>query len=104
MNLSAVSAISGLQTNTVRVGVAAHDIANVNTPAYEQSDLVQSEAQPGTQVAAILRTPSQSESSNTDLAKEMGQELTLGEKGYTANLKVLQTQDEMLGNLLDLKG
>ena len=43
------------------------------------------------------------EHSNVDLAREITGTLPL-QRGYEANLKVIQTEDEMLGNLLDIKG
>jgi flagellar basal-body rod protein FlgC len=85
--------------------VSAHDVANVNTPGFEQSDLIQVERSPGTAAGAIRRTANPDpNSSGTDLAKEFGGEMSEAQSGYTANLKVIKVQDEMLGSLMDLKG
>lgn len=43
------------------------------------------------------------EHSNVDLAREITGTIPL-QRGYEANLKMIQTEDEMLGNLLDIKG
>lgn len=84
--------------------VSANNIANVNTPGFEQSDLVQVSGNAGAVSGTIRRIPNpDSTSSGTDLAKEMGGEMTMAKTGYSANLKVIKTQDEMLGNLLDIR-
>ena len=99
------AAVSGIQLGSLRMTVSAHDVANVNTPGFEQSDLVQVERYPGTAVGAIRRTVNpDSESSGTDLAKEFGGEMTEAQTGYSSSLKVLKVQDEMLGSLLDIRG
>jgi flagellar basal-body rod protein FlgC len=43
------------------------------------------------------------ETSNVDLAKEIP-DLMLTKRAYQANLKTIETQDEMLGSLLDTIG
>lgn len=99
------AAVSGARMGSLRMDVAAHDIANVNTPGFEQSDMIQKEQRPGSQVGTIRRTPNlDPERSNTDLAKEFGSEMITGEKSYTANLNVIRVQDQMLGSLLDITG
>jgi len=99
------AAISGVQLGSLRMAVSAHNVANVNTPGFEQSDLVQVERSPGTAVGAIRRIANPDpQSSGTDLAREFGGEMTEAQTGYNASLKVLKVQDEMLGSLLDIKG
>jgi flagellar hook protein FlgE len=87
------------------MAVSGNDIANVNTKGYEQSDLVQVERTGGTAAGAIIKTPNYNpEESGTDLAREFGGEMPIAQAGYSASLKVIKTQDEMLGSLMDLKG
>ena len=43
------------------------------------------------------------ELSNVDLTEEMSEMITT-KHGYTANLKAVETQDEMLGAALDIVG
>ncbi len=97
------AAISGVQLGALRMSVSANNVANVNTPGFEQSDLVQVDRNPGTGVGSIRKTPNPNpELSGTDLAKEFGGEMTLAKTGYSASLKALKAQDEMVGSLLDV--
>ena len=41
--------------------------------------------------------------SNVDLTEEIPQTIT-AQRGYEANLKLIETQDEMLGSVLDILG
>jgi flagellar basal-body rod protein FlgC len=41
------------------------------------------------------------ETSNVDLAEEIPN-LMIAQRGYEANLKTIQTQEEVLGSLLDI--
>jgi len=59
------------------------------------------EATPGTGGAGGL-TQGALEVSNVDPAREMI-DLMLGQRGFQANIKVLQTADEMLGSVLDIR-
>ena len=43
------------------------------------------------------------ETSNVDLTEEFPQMMTT-QHAYTANMKVIQTQDEVLGNILNIVG
>ena len=98
------SAVSGMQVSALRMDVSANNIANVNTPGFEQSDLVQVSGSASAVSGTIRRIPNPDPTtSGTDLAKEMGGEMTTAKTGYSANLKVIKTQDEMLGSLLDIK-
>jgi flagellar basal body rod protein FlgG len=99
------AAISGMQLSALRMDISANDVANVNTPGYEQSDLIQVERSPGAAVGTIRRTPNPNQQlSGTDLAWEFGNEMTVAQTGYSANLKAIRAQDQMLGTLLDATG
>lgn len=99
------AAISGLQLSALRMDISANDVANVNTPGFEESDLIQVEGSPGTAVGSIRRTPNPNpELSGTDLARELGGEMTVAQTSFSANLKAIRAQDQMLGSLLDAVG
>ncbi|HSH68762.1 MAG TPA: flagellar basal body rod C-terminal domain-containing protein [Deferrisomatales bacterium] len=107
------AALSGVLAHQRRVDTAGNNLANLSTDGFKRSRVVM-EDQPGG-----VRTESQRvetpgplrsdlagapvEGSNVDIAEEMAALLT-GERGFEANLKTIQTQDEMLGELLDIVG
>jgi flagellar basal body rod protein FlgG len=103
MELSTVSAVSGMQTVIKRQEAAAANIANVNTPGFESYSVGQTEQQPaGVRVSGVWRAPNpEPDRSNTDLAKEMTDMIT-NKNELKANTKVIRAQDEMLGALLDI--
>jgi flagellar basal-body rod protein FlgC len=45
--------------------------------------------------------PVQKETSNVDLSEELPN-LMIAKRGYQANIKAIQTQEKMLGSLLDI--
>jgi flagellar basal-body rod protein FlgC len=111
------STISALQANRTRLGVTANNIANVNTDEYKKSTVIQKEGVQGDVKVEINRVNSpgyrykalegnqlvEKESSNVSLEEELP-EMMVTQRTYEANLKVLQTHDRMLGNLLDTLG
>lgn len=103
MTISAATALSGVQASQLRTNVAAHDLANINTPGFEESSVVQTDIRPsGTRTAAINRTPNDSVTlSNTDLATEMV-ELNNSKNTQSANLAVIKAQNNMTGEVIDL--
>ena len=103
MNSAVTAALSGVQASQLRTDAAAHDLANVNTPGFEESSVIQADMQPsGTRVAAINRTPNDSVTlSNTDIATEMV-ELNNSKNTQGANLAVIKAQNQMTGEVIDL--
>lgn len=99
------TAISGMQLSALRMAVSGHDIANANTKGFEQSDLIQVESKAGAVAGAIIKTPNPNpQESGTDLAREFGSEMPIAQAGYSANLSVIKTLDQMLGTVMDLRG
>lgn len=66
------------------------ELHKVNTPGYPTEKLKGDE---------LVDT----ETSNVDLAEETGESIVT-QHAYDANLKVLKTQDEILGNLINIIG
>ena len=106
--------LSALQAFSQKMGVTAGNIANVNTDGYKKSQAVFEEGRHGEVEVREQRIdtpgiplepsgterPTTRESSNVALEEEIP-ELITTVYGFKANLKTMQAQDEMLGNLLD---
>jgi flagellar hook protein FlgE len=111
------STISALQAYKTRLGVTADNIANVNTAEFKKSRVSLKEGINGDVQVDINRvnTPGhryqelegdqliEKEGSNLSLEEEIP-EILVTRRTYEANLKVLQTQNRMLGTLLDITG
>ena len=92
------TALSGMNAALLHLDVSANNIANSLTPNYRRRDVTQ-QALPGGGVAAqVVQADSAGESLATDLVAQLS-----ASYAFKANLKVLQTQDRVLGTLLDLK-
>jgi flagellar basal-body rod protein FlgC len=116
--ISALSAsVSGVKAFEKKLDVTANNIANVNTDEFKKQRALLSEGDNGGVKVEISQVddpgyPKESvangevveaESSNVDLAEELT-EMIPTQAGYDANLKVVQTEDELLGSLLDIVG
>jgi flagellar basal-body rod protein FlgC len=120
--LSAIpSSLSALHAYGQKLGVTAENIANVNTPGYRRKTAVLSEgsqgdvtvhvnpsSQPAEGAAANRRpapgvTEPPSNVNNVNLAEEIPSLVTV-QRAYEANAKVVQTEDNVLGTLLDTFG
>lgn len=92
------TALSGLQAATTRMDVAAHNIANGQTPGFRRQ-VVQAVSQEG---SGVLTSVGQASEVGPDLAADL-----LAQKQatyqYRANLKTIEAQHQLLGSLLDLK-
>ena len=111
------STISALQAYKTRLGATADNIANVNTAEFKKSRVSLKEGINGDVQVDINRvnTPGhryqelegdqliEKEGSNLSLEEEIP-EILVTRRTYEANLKVLQTQNKMLGTLLDITG
>ena len=111
------STISALRAYKTRLGVTADNIANVNTAEFKKSRVSLKEGINGDVQVDINRvnTPGhryqelegdqliEKEGSNLSLEEEIP-EILVTRRTYEANLKVLQTQNGMLGTLLDITG
>ena len=99
------------------MNVTANNIANSNTDGFKKSRTILKEGNSGG-VAPIVDqvdTPGpvkqisedgvtrEVEASNVDLAEELTTSIVT-QSAYDANLKTIQTADEMLGSLLDIVG
>ncbi|OHB24584.1 MAG: hypothetical protein A2X84_05860 [Desulfuromonadaceae bacterium GWC2_58_13] len=104
--------IMGLKAMETRMSATANNLANVNTDGYKKDRVTLSENQHGgvNATAAKVNTPGATvedqgttrELSNVDIAEEITDTIPT-RAGYSANLKMLQAQDELTGTLLDIK-
>jgi flagellar basal-body rod protein FlgC len=110
--------ISVWDASVRRLTVSANNVANSLTPGFKAQRLDQ--AALGTGGVAIVGTtidgsqgpliPDETsnsdelvEGSNTDLARETVEQIT-DLRAFQANTKVLKANDEMLGQIIDLRG
>jgi flagellar basal-body rod protein FlgC len=110
------TALSGLSGFSKTIEVAAHNVANVNTDGFKNSQVEFVEVETGGVLPVIQKDnaagpmvlkdlgqgPSQVELSNVDLGQE-AVNLIIGQRGFEANLRTLQTADLVLGSILDIR-
>ena len=96
MNPVSSIALSGLQAAQTRMSSSAHNIANAVTPSFRRQVVAQQTTPNGGVATTIARAPVAGDALAEDLVA-----LKLARHLFTANLKVLRTQDQMLGTLLD---
>ncbi|MFW8601877.1 flagellar basal body rod C-terminal domain-containing protein [Desulfobacterota bacterium M19] len=113
------SGLSALKALTVKTNSIADNTANVNTDGFKKTRVTLREsAAGGGAVSAYvqrLNTPGPLvheqtprgdtlvEKSNVELTEELPA-LLLNRRFFQANIKTIQTADQMLGSLLDIKG
>jgi flagellar basal-body rod protein FlgC len=105
------SSLAGLFVHRTKINTSAHNVANVNTDGFKKDRVTIHSNESGLPEANISKvdTPGYTiqgpegeiETSNVDLAEEMVN-LTIGKLGYMANLKVLQSEEEMVDSVLDI--
>ena len=107
-------ALSALRAFGKKVEVTANNVANLDTDGFKKKRAILQEASPSGITVSIeqVNTPGAPlppdegkddirESSNVAVEEEMVDLITTGH-AYTANLKVLETEDEILGTLFDI--
>ena len=110
------SALSGLQAYGTKVNSNANNIANLSSEGYKKTRVTLSNRAPegvqanvetvdspgNTRLEETANGQEQVELSNVDLAEELP-DSQLNARFYQANLKTLETVDEMTQSLIDLK-
>jgi flagellar basal-body rod protein FlgC len=108
-------ALSGLIAFSTEINVTAHNIANVSTDWFKTSRTEFAEMESGGVRATIQKSqtagptslsdrgydPAQLELSDVDLVGETVN-LIVAQRGFEANLRALQTADDMLGLTIDI--
>ena len=96
------SNISSIGANQTMFNTSANNVANVNTDGFVPSQTT-IQNQDGNTPEAMTRMSDNNNSpkSQTDLAQESTAQ-ALSTTGVDANVKAVQTQNEMIGSLLDI--
>ena len=117
MIISVRSSLTSLEAIGKKLGVTADNIANYESEGFKKNRALIMEGQKGDVVLDIQKVvspgpvvtdnvdgkPVERELSNVDLAEEIPQTISL-QRGHEANIKVIETQEETLGSLLDIIG
>jgi len=96
-SLSSIS-LSGLNAAMLRLDAAGNNIANAQTPGFRRQSVLQSEDADGGVSTSVGREADSGENLAADMVEQVSAVYS-----FKANLRVLQTQDDMLGALVDLK-
>ena len=110
-NLSALGAFEK------KMGVTSNNIANFDSQGFKKSRAVMVEGQNNSVEVEVSRIESlkpivnegtegkikEIENSNVELTEEIPQTI-IAQRGYEANIKVIETREEMLGSILDIIG
>lgn len=96
--------LSGMRAAQTRLDSSAHNVANVQTPGFRRQQVAQSERAAGGGVDAQVQQARQPGGPDgfADLAGDLVEQ-RISLYSFAANLRTVQTQDDMLGNLLDTK-
>ena len=97
MNSLPSIALSGMNTALLDASVAAHNIANAQTPNFHRQQLVRQTQNGGGVTASVTQAPDPGNSLADDMVQQMQAVYS-----FKANLKTVQVADKMLGSLLDL--
>ena len=103
---AATIGLSGMRSAQQRLDTSAHNIANAQTPGFQRQTVVSAANSTGGVNTSIRQTAqSQAPQGGGDFANlaedVVNQRVSL--YNFAANLKTVQTQDDMLGALLDAK-
>lgn len=110
------SAFTGLQAFGTKLQSNSNNIANANTDGFKKTKVTNVELAPQGVNAQVTKTSTPGstvfeetssgmepvELSNVDIATEMV-DMSLNSTLYRANLKTIETVDDMTGNLLNVK-
>jgi len=107
-------ALSALRALGKKLEVTANNVANIDTDGFKKSRAVLQEASPSGVTVSINRidepgaplpseeaTTKTREASNVEIDEEMVNLITT-KHAYTANLKTIKAEDEVLGTLFDV--
>ncbi len=100
MIASVSSSVSALKALNTKMGVTSHNVANVNTDEFEASRVTLSEDAANGVKAVVSAPDGAGNNKGTDLSEEFTGMIST-QAAYDANLKTIQTRDEMTGTLLD---
>lgn len=98
--------LSGLRAAQQRLDTHAHNIANGQTPGFQRQTVVQAAQAGGGVTTTVGRDTPAAPADGAGLGGSLVDDL-VGQRvslySFAANLKTVQTQDQLLGALLDTK-
>jgi flagellar basal body rod protein FlgG len=97
MNPIASIALSGLSAASSRLGTAAHNIANAQTPGFRRQVVAQTAQPEGGVTVSLGRAAQTGDALIEDVVAQMS-----AVHAFEANVMTLKAQDRMLGSLLDV--
>lgn len=105
MSLSSIG-LSGMRAAQQQLDTTAHNVANAQTPHFRRQTVVQT-AQPGlggvnTQIAPAPQSTDNGSPDLGNLAEDMVTQ-KMAVYNFAANLRSVETEDRVLGALLDAK-
>jgi flagellar hook protein FlgE len=97
--MNSVSSIAGsaLSAYGIKQAVTANNVANIETPDFKSSSVRMQERPNGGVQASVMKT-----NDSVDISKEAVNMIS-NSHGFKANIKTIQTHDEMTKELLNLK-
>ncbi|RTL34056.1 MAG: flagellar basal body rod protein [Burkholderiales bacterium] len=98
MNTISSIAVSGVQAASTRLDVSAHNIANAQTPNFHRQ-VVHQQSQ---ETAGVMTSVGKAEEVGPDVAADLVEQMQAS-YSYKANLRTIQTQEQMVGSILDVK-
>ena len=98
MNTISSIAVSGVQAASTRLDVSAHNIANAQTPNFHRQ-VVHQQSQ---ETAGVMTSVGKADEVGPDVAADLVEQMQAS-YSYKANLRTIQTQEQMLGSILDVK-
>jgi flagellar hook protein FlgE len=113
MGFSIASTLSALRAFETKMAVTADNVANTASENFRKSRAMLEEGRSGRVELRVQRTHAPEkfpydgkvreakEGSNVDLMEEIPLTIPI-QRGFEANLKMLETQEEMLGTVLDI--
>lgn len=101
---AATIGLSGMRAAQTRLDSSAHNVANLQTPDFRRQQVTQTERTAGGGVDVQVHRSGQAGGPDgfADLAGDLVDQ-RIGLYSFAANLRTVQTQDDMLGTLLDVK-
>ena len=102
MNSTLSIAMSGLNAASTRLNVSAHNIANSQTPGFKRQEVEQTALAEGG-VSVTLDSAETAQAAPLDnLTEDLVAQMAAAYE-FKANLKVIQTQQDLLGQWLDAR-
>jgi flagellar hook protein FlgE len=105
MSLS-IAGLSGMRAAQVQLDTTAHNVANSQTPAFQRRAVTQTPAPGGAGVTTKVVPDGPPAPTEGRDFRHMAQDMVAQHTAvynFAANLKSVQTEDEILGTLLDTR-